>query len=207
MFDQAYVNAGRPVPPLFLIGHSFGCRVLASLVKQPSSFRDHVRGVVLLQPAMNELHVPTARDIDAPVVITFSRHDHANRVMYPLGTIPFNSGASDVADAFETIIEDGDELGRRAPALETFPHLDRVLDRRRRRVTVPAIQCGTRRCNPLLGHENGRSPPKRIGRRTPCGSGMRKREKTDSCNQYLTHVRTPFVYVRPGGSVPKTCIR
>jgi hypothetical protein len=106
VYAEAATREDRGPPPLYLIGHSFGCRVLCSLVKPPSSFRENVRGMVLLQAAMNEVHAPDARHVAAPVIMTFSRHDNANRALYPLGTLPFNSGASDFGEAMETVLEE-----------------------------------------------------------------------------------------------------
>jgi hypothetical protein len=104
------VYEGREDPPeIFLIGHSFGTRILSALMKtrlgvvpvrtEPFIGAEHVKGAVLTQPALvlANLH----HDTDYPILITMSEHDHANGFLFPIANIPLNAfGFS----AFEALI-------------------------------------------------------------------------------------------------------
>jgi hypothetical protein len=101
---------------LYIIGHSFGSRILTGMLtpihgdsvdqKNQSTESDfpikNVKGGLLIQPAMssNELHYLTKTSFDRknkifteppyPLLVTESSHDHANRFLFPLASIPLN---------------------------------------------------------------------------------------------------------------------
>jgi len=97
-------------PGLYLLGHSFGCRILAGVINERlgrapvESFKhaDLVQGALFIQPALVELNAPNrckrrgvlcsgTGEQSYPVVITQSRHDHANGVLYPVGNAILNA--------------------------------------------------------------------------------------------------------------------
>lgn len=89
----------REHPELFLVGHSFGCRIVSGLIKEgmggieigapPFHSAEHVMGVALLQPALAIANV----DVDAPypIMATMSQHDHAVGFLYPVANVALNS--------------------------------------------------------------------------------------------------------------------
>jgi pimeloyl-ACP methyl ester carboxylesterase len=122
------VGQGEFQPNLYLVGHSFGCRVIAGALRRrpPSNalsigsvfnllthtnlsetarretelFRKRIKGAVLIQPAMAEANLPDAQDCaDFPVLVTQSRYDHVNGLLYPLTAVPFNGFWSAELDA------------------------------------------------------------------------------------------------------------
>jgi hypothetical protein len=98
IFDAAYPEPRTP-PEVVLIGHSFGARIVSGLMKEelalarvraePFHARDRVRGALLFQPALSlpNLH----RDADYPILVTQSRHDHANGFLFPLANVVVNA--------------------------------------------------------------------------------------------------------------------
>lgn len=96
--------------PIFMIGHSFGSRILTALSLPTISFkRDQpsiaeeekllksIKGMVLIQPALSSLDIHAINDDysrnsknNFPIYITESRHDHLNRLAFPLVNIPLN---------------------------------------------------------------------------------------------------------------------
>jgi hypothetical protein len=118
--EYLYANAygGEFQPNIYLIGHSFGCRVISGAIrKYPPSpwiiyepffkaldikrskttrghtyeYCRHIKGAVLIQPAMANANLPLAEDCtDFPLLVTQSHYDHLNGVLYPLANIPFN---------------------------------------------------------------------------------------------------------------------
>lgn len=97
--DACAVNGTRP--DIFLVGHSLGSRIVcsavhASFLRKPL---EGVRGMMLIQPALspNRADLPSLPDF--PIVITQSRHDHANSMLFPIASIPFNLSASRVGTA------------------------------------------------------------------------------------------------------------
>lgn len=130
------------MPELFLIGHSFGTRIVSGLVNDdlggirigatPFHYADRVRGMVLLQPALvlENLY----EDADYPVMATMSQHDHAVGFLYPLANVPLNSLGFSIFEAlvqaqFLGRIEKGvgtatsvtEELAVRTPGLPGRP--------------------------------------------------------------------------------------
>jgi hypothetical protein len=94
------VYAGRDDhPDVFLVGHSFGSRILSALMlerlgvipirAEPFAAAEHVKGAFLLQPAA--VPVNLHRDAHYPVVATMSQHDHANGFLFPIANLPLNS--------------------------------------------------------------------------------------------------------------------
>lgn len=96
---SVYEEEGRSHPEIFLIGHSFGTRIISGLMKSrlgpvdvsSNAFRSapHVRGALLFQPAL----VGGNLDHDAayPVMVTMSEHDHAVGFLYPVANVPLNA--------------------------------------------------------------------------------------------------------------------
>jgi len=86
-------------PALYMIGHSFGCRVINTVVDsarpEPSSghleFKHGslVKAALYIQPAMTYAEVP--RETSMPVVVTQSQHDHANGMLFTGGNIIGNT--------------------------------------------------------------------------------------------------------------------
>ncbi len=86
-------------PDIYLIGHSFGTRIISGLMKDsmgpvrvgsiPFSAAPHVKGAVLFQPAL----VGGNLDLDAeyPILVTMSMHDHALGFLYPIANVPLNA--------------------------------------------------------------------------------------------------------------------
>jgi hypothetical protein len=98
LFDYAYPD-GKDAPEIYLVGHSFGTRVLSGLMAQelrtidvraePFRARHRVKGAVLFQPALIESNLD--EDATYPLLITQSRHDHANGFLFPLANVVPNS--------------------------------------------------------------------------------------------------------------------
>ncbi|UCE87265.1 MAG: hypothetical protein JSU66_05955 [Deltaproteobacteria bacterium] len=86
-------------PDVYLVGHSFGTRVLSGLMQdrmlglpvQAEAFvaADRVKGAVLLQPALVPANLH--RSAEYPVMVTQSRHDNANGFLYPLANALINA--------------------------------------------------------------------------------------------------------------------
>ena len=86
-------------PDIFLMGHSFGTRVISALLVdtqksdkiklEPFESFEHIEGAVLVQPAL------VSRNIDKnapfPVMVTMSSHDRAVGFLYPLINLPMNT--------------------------------------------------------------------------------------------------------------------
>ncbi|MCA9512765.1 MAG: hypothetical protein KC560_18800 [Myxococcales bacterium] len=100
IFANAYPENGAIArPEIVLIGHSFGTRIVSGLMQnhlalarvrsEPFASADRVRGAVLIQPALvlPNLH----RDADYPVIVTQSRHDHANGFLFPTANLVVNA--------------------------------------------------------------------------------------------------------------------
>jgi hypothetical protein len=117
LYSHAY--GGEFQPNIFLVGHSFGCRVLSGVIRRhpPSNllavshavkffthtnqsetvranvegFRQRIKGAILIQPAMANANLPGADDCaNFPLLVTQSHYDHLNGVLYPIASIPFN---------------------------------------------------------------------------------------------------------------------
>jgi hypothetical protein len=98
IFAEVYPE-GESHPEIYLIGHSFGTRILSGLMQEELGFLPvpgekfesaaHVKGAVMLQPALvaDNLH----RDAPYPVLVTQSRHDHANGLLYPVANLVVNA--------------------------------------------------------------------------------------------------------------------
>jgi hypothetical protein len=99
IFADAYPNLDE-LPDLYMVGHSFGTRVIAGLLKErfeflpvrsePFGARDKVKGVVLLQPALAAPSLPRY-DVRFPIVVTQSEHDHALGMLFPIANLPVNA--------------------------------------------------------------------------------------------------------------------
>jgi pimeloyl-ACP methyl ester carboxylesterase len=99
IFAEAYPSLDE-IPDLYLVGHSFGTRVIAGLLKlrfeflpvrsEPFEARDRVKGVVLLQPALSAPNLPR-HAVRFPIAVTQSEHDHALGWLFPLANLPVNA--------------------------------------------------------------------------------------------------------------------
>jgi len=94
------IYEGRPShPDLYLLGHSFGTRILSGLMVDQlgpvevgsESFRarQHVRGAVLLQPALVRANLDHTGGY--PTVVSMSQYDHALGFMYPIANLALNA--------------------------------------------------------------------------------------------------------------------
>ncbi len=115
-------------PNIYMVGHSFGCRVIASAMREkpPSNkfafgsifnlftskelsseatndiaqFQSRIRGAVLIEPAMAKANLPGPKDCaNFPVLVTQSRYDHVNSLLYPITALFFNGYWSAELDA------------------------------------------------------------------------------------------------------------
>lgn len=99
ILGRAYEQTGHAPPRLHLIAHSFGTRLLSALVKDKVGSSDveaerfvglpWVRSALMIQPAALELNLHRAAE--HPVVVTQSRHDHANGFLFPIANLPWNA--------------------------------------------------------------------------------------------------------------------
>jgi len=100
IFASAYPQRGDVRhPEIVLVGHSFGTRIVSGLMQndlalarvraEPFQSAEHVRAALLIQPALvlPNLH----RHADYPVVVTQSRHDHANGFLFPTANLLVNA--------------------------------------------------------------------------------------------------------------------
>ena len=98
IFDFAYPG-GKGTPDIFLSGHSFGTRIISQLMQDriagiavhaaPFVGAAHVRGAVLLQPAISQTGLQ--RSAEYPILITQSAHDHAVGTMFPIANFLVNT--------------------------------------------------------------------------------------------------------------------
>lgn len=93
------------MPAVYLVGHSFGCRIVSGIVNEkisipftdlpphPFKHANLVEGLVLVQPAMAALAFPSRLKgvDDYTIAVTQSRHDYANGVLFPVGNTLLNS--------------------------------------------------------------------------------------------------------------------
>lgn len=98
IFEHAYPG-GQGTPDIFLVGHSFGTRIVSELMQdkiavfpvraEPFVGRKQVRGAMLLQPAIAEggLH----KNADYPILVTQSEHDHAVGGLFPFANLLINT--------------------------------------------------------------------------------------------------------------------
>lgn len=110
--EEIYRNIekiGKKPPNLFLIGHSFGARLVSALARrtfhlgeggtQSLLFQTKLKAVILLQPAMNQLLLPSGeiprdspyKPIEFPVVVSQTKLDYANGFLYPLANSLFDT--------------------------------------------------------------------------------------------------------------------
>ncbi len=107
ILTEAYPAPERP-PEIYLVGHSFGTRIVSGLMRnelagldvqaEPFVGADRVKGAVLLQPALVPANLH--RDADYPIMVTQSSHDHANGFLYPLANALLNSYSYTTFEAF-----------------------------------------------------------------------------------------------------------
>ena len=106
LFGAAYPEGARH-PELYLIGHSFGTRILCALLTDklgiqkvgaaPFASQPHVRGALLIQPALAAANLPP--DPAFPIMITQSEHDHANGFLFPIANLVVNAYSFTAAEA------------------------------------------------------------------------------------------------------------
>ena len=95
----AVYEGADPHPEIYLIGHSFGTRIISGLMKDslgpvevgsvPFNAAPHVKGAVLYQPALVGGNLDLAAEY--PILITMSMHDHAMGFLYPIANVPLNA--------------------------------------------------------------------------------------------------------------------
>ena len=98
----------EPRPDIYLVGHSFGARIVSGLMREKIATlpvqgerfvgTESVAGAVLYQPALVPANLD--RDPHYPILITQSRHDHANGFLYPIANALINSYAYTTFEAF-----------------------------------------------------------------------------------------------------------
>jgi hypothetical protein len=98
LFARAYPDPDHQ-PEIFLLGHSFGTRIVSGLMKErvgfvtvrsePFAAASQVRGAVLLQPALSQLNLHLSAEY--PILITQSQHDHALGAMFPVANVLINA--------------------------------------------------------------------------------------------------------------------
>ncbi len=112
---------------VFMIGHSFGSRILTALSssKLGGIFFEKLRvdddnnkllkstkGMVLIQPALSPEDILSINGFSKypennfPIVITESRHDHLNRFGFPIIQIPFNLSSIRFSDRLRNSLND-----------------------------------------------------------------------------------------------------
>jgi hypothetical protein len=106
LFAGAYPEGTRH-PELYLIGHSFGTRILCALLTDklgiqkvgaaPFASQSRVRGALLIQPALAAANLP--QDASFPILITQSEHDHANGFLFPIANLIVNAYSFTTAEA------------------------------------------------------------------------------------------------------------
>jgi hypothetical protein len=90
---------GGPHPEIFLIGHSFGTRIVSGLMKpslgpvdvslNPFRSAPHVRGALLFQPALVGANLD--HEAEYPILVTMSQYDHAVGFLFPVANLPLNA--------------------------------------------------------------------------------------------------------------------
>jgi hypothetical protein len=98
---------GDAHPEIYLIGHSFGTRIVSGLMKgslgpvdvSANAFRSasHVRGALLFQPALVGANLDQGAEY--PILVTMSEHDHAVGFLYPVANVPLNAFGFTVFEA------------------------------------------------------------------------------------------------------------
>jgi hypothetical protein len=102
-----FEDGSRPHPEIYLIGHSFGTRIVSGLMKSSlgpvdvssNQFRSarHVRGALLFQPALVGANLD--QEAEYPILVTMSQHDHAVGFLYPVANVPLNAFGFTVFEA------------------------------------------------------------------------------------------------------------
>ncbi len=114
----SHAPPGKPLR-ILLVGHSFGTRVVSSLVLdhlgilrvrgEPFLGAAQVEGMMLFQPASVPANL--FRDAPYPVVATMSRHDHANGFLFPIANVPLNAFGF---TTFEALLRQPVDLARKS---------------------------------------------------------------------------------------------
>ena len=112
IYENGYDDETRPHADIYLLGHSFGCRVLSGVANTRKLFNSDnggkefkfqtdnaIKAGVFIQPALAALNLPSTEKMKYPLIITQSRHDHLNSLLFPIGSIVINPA---VSTAFET---------------------------------------------------------------------------------------------------------
>lgn len=98
IFGSAYSD-GRNHPEIVLIGHSFGTRILSGLMQNelalakvrsaPFASAEYVSAAILIQPALVLPNIH--RKAEYPILVTQSRHDHANSFLFATANLAVNA--------------------------------------------------------------------------------------------------------------------
>jgi hypothetical protein len=114
---------------MYFIAHSFGSRIVTSLLTDPISRPndsdasaettdenkngyssisflkgpDIVKGVLLIQPALSSYEIERINigKLKYPLMVTESRHDHLNRLLFPMANLPLNSANFRMVEEFK----------------------------------------------------------------------------------------------------------
>lgn len=142
LFGKAYPEGMRH-PDLYLIGHSFGTRILCALLTDklgiqkvgaaPFASQPHVRGALLIQPALAAANLPP--DPTFPIMITQSEHDHANGFLFPIANVIVNAYSF---TATEAVIQQRLFAPVEKTAKSAAKGAGNVLGRRSDEATIPA---------------------------------------------------------------------
>ena len=106
IIDESYGFRSQKykIPDIYLIGHSFGARVLNSVIStdnignggkynytygMPFKYMNNIKGVVYILPAILNKYLRTDHN-SFPTLIIQSEHDRANNYLFPIANIPFD---------------------------------------------------------------------------------------------------------------------
>jgi hypothetical protein len=108
IYENGY-KGSKYKPDIYLVGHSFGCRILSGMIRsQPPKkllslgllmksiktdskamqYMGHIKGGIFIEPALTEADLPEKTDF--PLLVLQSRHDHLNSLLFPIASVPFS---------------------------------------------------------------------------------------------------------------------
>lgn len=110
LIDDAFPQ--DDAPPIYLIGHSFGCRVMNGIMMAEGSvanaafaYRNRIAGVVFLQPAVSVFEgFAVGTSVSYPMVVTRSQYDRANSLLFPIANIILNATTFELVEELTTMI-------------------------------------------------------------------------------------------------------
>jgi len=117
IYEHCYAHSSNK-PNIYMIGHSFGCRILSGAIREklpprlplsPFKVKDavansankrrllqerelqytnYIKGALFVLPALTEANLPNEPHF--PLLVIQSRHDHLNSVLFPIASILFS---------------------------------------------------------------------------------------------------------------------